>query len=299
MTLEEKTLVEADPARKAQLAAALAARFRIEMIDILHDKQTGHWGGASSACEILTALYFHRLRIDPRDPLSADRDRFVLSKGHASLLLYTVLARRGFFDPALLATFRDLDSRLQGHPAMHKTSGVDMSTGALGHGLSVGLGMALGARLAGRDFRTYVMVGEGCLDEGQSWEALMAAGKFRPEGLTLLVDLNGVQLDGTSAEIMPLEPLEDKLRDFGWRVLSGTRDGHDMGAVFRSFEELDSLDAWPRAVVYRTVKGRGVSFMEGRNAWHGAPVDDASYAIARPELAAAYERALAAAGEVA
>ena len=293
MNLEQRLLAESDPARKAALAAALARRFRVEMLDILRMKQTGHWGGASSACELVTALYFHRMLIDPAKPLWEDRDRFVLSKGHASLLLYTVLAHRGFFEPGLLERFRDLDSPLQGHPSMAKTPGVDMSTGALGHGLSIGLGMALGAGLSGRNFRTYVMVGEGCLDEGQTWEAIMCAAKYRPRGLHLLVDLNGVQLDGTSEEIMPLEPLEDKFRAFGWKVLPGTRDGHDMRAILRSFDELDEIEGWPKAVLYRTVKAKGVSFMEGKNVWHGSPVDEDAYSAARPELVAAYEAALA------
>ena len=293
MTLEESVFSERETGRKARLVSALAKRFRIEMIDVLHAKQTGHWGGASSACELVTALYFHRLRIDPGNPLWEDRDRFVLSKGHASLLLYTALAHRGYFDPGLLPSFRDLNSSLQGHPSMAKTPGVDMSTGALGHGISIAAGMALGARLSGRFFRSYVMVGEGCLDEGQSWEAIMTAAKYRPEGLTLLVDLNGVQLDGTNAEIMPIEPLTDKFAAFGWKVLPEIYDGHDMGAVFRSFADEDALSAWPKASVYRTVKGKGVSFMEGKNAWHGPPVDEESYAKARPDLVAAYEAALA------
>ena len=293
MTLEERTLSEKDPAEKAKLAAALANRFRVEMFDILHEKQTGHWGGAASACDLVTALYFHRLRIDPKDPRAPGRDRFVLSKGHASLLLYTVLAHRGYFGPSILSSFRSADSTLQGHPCMNKTPGVDMSTGALGHGLSVGTGMALAARLSGLRFGTYVMVGEGCLNEGQSWEAIMTAAKYRPEGLVLMVDANGVQLDGTSEDIMPIEPLAEKLRAFGWNVLPETYDGHDMGAIFRSFEDLDRSDAWPKAVIYRTVKGKGVSFMEGKNTWHGAPIDADSYAKGRPELTAAYDAAAA------
>lgn len=293
MTLEERVLAESDSTRKAALAAALAARFRIEILDVLHRKQTGHWGGASSACEIVTALYFHRMKVDPRDPGAVCRDRFVLSKGHASMLLYTVLANRGYFDPSELSTFRDIDSRLQGHPCMNKTPGVDMSTGALGHGLSVGVGMALASRLSGSGYSTYVMVGEGCLNEGQSWEAIMSAAKFRPEGLHLLVDYNRVQLDGTSDAIMPLDPLEDKFRAFGWKVAGKRYKGNDMASVFSSFGDLDAMEGWPKVAIYDTVKGRGVSFMEGKNTWHGAPVDDGSYATARPELVAAYEAALA------
>jgi transketolase len=301
MTLERRILAEPDMGRKAAMLTALAARFRIEILDILHRKQTGHWGGASSACDLVTALYFHYLNVDPANPRAADRDRFVLSKGHASLLLYTVLAHRGFFEPAALETFRDLNSMLQGHPCMNKTPGVDMSTGALGHGISVGTGMALASRLSAKPFRTVVMVGEGCLNEGQSWEAIMSAAKFRPEGLVLMVDYNGVQLDGASDDIMPIAPLEEKLRAFGWNVLPGARDGHDMASILRSFNELEgksgvegAAPAWPKAMIYRTVKGKGVSFMEGKNTWHGAPIDPASYATARPELVAAFDAAMAA-----
>ncbi len=293
MNLEQRALAETDPARKSKLLAALARRFRIEILEVLHAKQTGHWGGASSACELVTALYFHRMRLDPARPDWDDRDRFVLSKGHASMLLYTALAHRGYFSPELLETFRDIDSLLQGHPCMAKTPGVDMSTGALGHGISVGVGMALAARLHKKNYQTYVMVGEGCLDEGQSWEAIMSAAKFKPEGLTVLVDNNGVQLDGTSDDIMPIGPLADKFRAFGWNVLPKVYDGNDMGEIFASFDALDRAEGWPKVAIYTTVKGKGVSFMEGKNTWHGAPIDDASFALAKPELEAAFKRALA------
>ena len=284
-------LSEPDRNRKTAMTRLLARQIRVEMLDILHQKGTGHWGGAASACELVTALYFLRMNIDPARPHWEDRDRFVLSKGHASLLLYEVLAHRGFFDPALAGTFRDIDSTLQGHPCMRKTPGVDMSTGALGHGLSVGLGMALAARLSGKHYWTYVMVGEGCLDEGQSWEAIMAAAKFRPERFVLFVDNNGVQLDGPSAEIMPLGSINAKLEAFGWNVAPGSHDGHDLDAIRNTYEWLDGPGAWPRAVVYTTVKGKGVSFMEGLSKWHGSPVDDGSWNSARPELLAALAEA--------
>jgi transketolase len=293
--LEEMTLAEKDPARKARLVKALSSRFRLEIFDILHEKQTGHWGGASSACDLVTALYFHRLRVDPKQPRSPDRDRFVLSKGHASMMLYTVLAHRGYFDPELLSTFRSVDSTLQGHPCMNKTPGVDMSTGALGHGLSVATGMALGARLSGRTYQTWVMVGEGCLNEGQSWEAIMTAAKYKPEGLTLMVDYNGVQLDGASKDIMPLDPLADKFKAFGWNVMPRVYDGHDTADIFKSFGDLDRASGWPKAAIYRTNKGSGVSFMEGKSVWHGSPIDEESFAKARPELRAALSAAIAAA----
>ncbi len=291
--LAGRALKETDKTNKEKLLTALSNGIRLEVFDVLHAKQTGHWGGSASACDLVTALYFHRMRVDPRNPDWVGRDRFILSKGHASIMLYAVLAYREFFPPSLLRSFRDLDSTLQGHPCMNKTLGVDMSTGALGHGISVGMGMAMAAEITKKTYQTYVMVGEGCLDEGQSWEALMSAGKFKPRGLTLLIDNNNVQLDGPSGEIMPLEPLGDKLRAFSWNLLPKIYAGNNMHAILDSFEDLDKTDQWPKAVIYRTVKGKGVSFMEGRNAWHGAPIDKASYNAARPELEAAFMRALA------
>jgi transketolase len=265
--------------------AALAGSFRLTMFDILHRRGTGHWGGASSAAEILTALYFKRLRIDPANPRREDRDRFILSKGHASAGLYTILAHRGFFPVEELPGFRTLGSALQGHPGM-KLPGVDVSTGALGHGLSLGLGMALGASLGGKSWNTYVLAGEGCLDEGQTWEAMLCAAKYRPRGLALLIDNNQVQLDGPSQAVLPLEPIPDKIRAFGWTLAPALYDGHNMAELLESFEWLDGEEPWPKAIIYRTVKGKGVSFMEGKSAWHGAPIDDESYARGRPELEA-------------
>ncbi|MDC7245172.1 MAG: transketolase [Sphaerochaetaceae bacterium] len=270
--------------------SALAANLRLTMFDILQSRQTGHWGGASSSTEITTALYFNRMNIRPEDPAWAERDRLILSKGHASVNLYTMLATRGFFDTADLPSFRVLGSHLQGHPSMKKTPGVDMSTGALGHGLSIGVGMALASTLQGNDYFTYVLSGEGCLNEGQTWEAVMSAAKFRPKKLVYMIDYNKVQLDGTSNEIMPLDPLADKFKDFGWNVAPKTYDGHDMQEILDSFDWIDSDDVWPKLVVYNTVKGKGVSFMEGLNKWHGSPIDADSYAQGRPELVADIER---------
>jgi transketolase len=185
-----------------------------------------------------------------------------------------------------LATFRQLDSRLQGHPAMHSTPGVEMSTGSLGHGLSVGLGMALAARVLAKDYWTFVLVGDGDLNEGQTWEAVMAAAKYRPPRLALLVDYNKVQLDGPSDEIMPLDPLPDKFRAFNWQVAPRVYDGHRVAEILESFAWLEAHAGAPAVIIYRTHKGRGVSFMEDNAHWHGAPIDDASYAKARPELEA-------------
>ena len=266
--------------------AALAAAFRLEMFDVLFQRQTGHWGGSSSAAELVTALYFNRMNIKPEDPHWEDRDRFILSKGHASVNLYTILAYRGFFSPKELPRFRTMGSILQGHPNMKVTPGVDLSTGALGHGVSAAAGMALAAGLQKKKYWTYVMVGEGCLDEGQTWEAILFAAKYKPRGLVLLVDYNKVQLDGPSEEVLPLEPLAAKLSAFGWHLAPQAYNGHNMAEILASYKWLDSDDVWPKAIIYDTVKGKGVSFMEGKNAWHGAPIDEASYKKGRPELAA-------------
>ena len=211
-------LHEKDRKRKVAMLQRLAQEFRITVLDILHEKGTGHWGGAASAAELLAALYFDVLNIRPDEPKWPDRDRLVVSKGHASCMLYTVLANRGYFPTAELKSFRQIDSRLQGHPCMVKTPGVEMSTGALGHGTSVALGMALAARLNRKKYWTYVLLGDGDLNEGQTWEAIMAAAKFKPERLVALVDYNKVQLDGPSDQIMPMDPLPEKLRAFNWNV---------------------------------------------------------------------------------
>jgi len=269
---------------------ALAAYFRTVIFDTLHDRGTGHWGGAASVAELTAALYFNRLKIDPENPAWAERDRVILSKGHASMNLYTTLAHRGFFPVKELSTFRTLDSRLQGHPCMTETPGVDMSTGALGHGLSIGLGMAMAAGLTDRSYWTYVISGEGCLNEGQTWEAMMSAAKFKPRNFVLMIDYNKVQLDGTEEEIMPLEPLAEKLSAFGWNVAPKTHDGNRSEDILASFDWMDSDDKWPKAVIYDTVKGKGVSFTEGKNTWHGAVIDDESHKKGMEELYADLKR---------
>ncbi|GMO47858.1 MAG: transketolase [Treponemataceae bacterium] len=276
--------------RNAALNAAelnvLAADFRLQMFDVLHARGTGHWGGSSSAAEIVTALYFNRMKIDPKNPKDENRDRFILSKGHASINLYTVLAHRGFFPAEELPKFRTHGSMLQGHPSMKLCPGVDISTGALGHGLSAGAGMALAAKLSGKTYWTYVLSGEGCLDEGSTWEAMLFAAKYKPRGLVYLIDYNKVQLDGASQDILPLEPLADKFRAFGWNTAPRAYDGHDAADILESFAWLDSDAVFPKAVIYNTVKSKGVSFMAGTNKWHGAPIDDASWQKGRPELEA-------------
>jgi len=263
---------------------ALAQQFRIDVIKTLHRKGTGHWGGSASVAELLTYLYFRQLNIRPEAPGWENRDRLILSKGHASPMLYKVLEKRGYLKEGTLETFRDLNSTLQGHPCMNKTPGVEMSTGALGHGLSVGLGMSLMAARMENPFKTYVIVGEGCLNEGQSWEAVMAAGKFAPKDLVLLVDYNKVQLDGHSRDIMPLDPLADKFRAFNWNVADRSYNGHDMDEIESSFKWLSGQSRGPCVIIYDTTKGKGVSFMEDNHAWHGAPVGDDHLREALPQL---------------
>ncbi|HYL82259.1 MAG TPA: transketolase, partial [Candidatus Acidoferrum sp.] len=262
----------------------LAQKFRIDVFDVLHDKGTGHWGGASSVAELLTALYFDGMNVRPEEPRWPDRDRLVLSKGHASAILYTVLAYRKYFPVEELDTFRQLNSRLQGHPCMNETPGVDMSTGALGHGMSVSLGMALAARIQQRKYWTYVIMGEGCLDEGQTWEGIMAASKFKPERLVAMIDYNGYQLDGASNDIMPLAPLFEKFHAFGWNVSPREWNGHSIPEILQSLEWARKQKEWPVALIYKTQKGRGISFTQDTHKFHGAVIDDQSYSKGRPEL---------------
>jgi len=260
----------------------LCLKFRISLIETLYRIQTGHPGGSLSATEILTTLYFDRLRIDPRSPGWEDRDRFILGKGHAAPMLYIVLAERGFFPASDLPSLRQIGSHLQGHPCAHKTPGVELSTGPLGLGISAGLGMALGARLDGKEYTTYVLMGDGESEEGIVWEAAMAASKFRLDNVVVILDANGVQLDGTVEEVMPLGDIGAKWEAFGWRVLR--TDGHDVGRIAETIDQAGVRTGKPTIVIARTVKGKGVSFMEGKSAWHGKPIGPEEYRAAMAEL---------------
>jgi len=278
-------MASAEPTAPHDAAAleSIARQLRLSILDITHHAGCGHTGGSLSAVEILTALYFHIMRIDPSRPDWPDRDRLVLSKGHITPGYYATLCKRGFFPEATLATYDQVDSILQGHPDMRKTPGVDMSTGSLGQGLSVGIGMALGGAADGREFTTYVVMGDGELQEGQVWEAAMYAGAHRLRRLVAIVDDNQVQLAGRTAEILDLEPLGDKWRAFGWRY--DECEGHDVAAVIDALEraKASSLEG-PAIVVAHTVKGKGVSFMEGRSEWHARAPDDDEYERARREI---------------
>ncbi|WP_334111009.1 transketolase [Thermodesulfitimonas autotrophica] len=243
-----------------------ACAIRQDVIRMLATAGSGHPGGSLSAVEILTALYFQVLRVDPRQPDDPERDRFILSKGHACPALYATLAERGFFPLSWLEDLRRLGSPLQGHPDMRKVPGVEMSTGSLGQGLSVGVGMALAGRLRESGYRVYVLLGDGECQEGQVWEAAMAAAHYRLRNLVAIVDRNGLQIDGPTEEVLALEPLADKWKAFGWSVI--TVNGHDFGELFSAFESVGYARR-PTAIIARTVKGKGVSFMESQVDWHG------------------------------
>jgi transketolase len=236
---------------------------------------------------MMAVLYFDELRIDPSRPDWPDRDRFILSKGHACPIWYAALAERGFFPLEDLNTLRDISSHLQGHPDMCKTPGVDMTSGPLGNGLAAGVGMALGARITGRGFRTYVMVGEGCLQEGCNWEAAMMAGFHRLASLTVLVDYNRSQVDGTSDDILSLDPLLDKWRAFNWTVFE--INGHDVGEILTALTLARDNEDSPTAIVANTIKGKGVSFMEDQHKWHGRAPNREEAVAALAELGEVWE----------
>ena len=260
-------------------------QFRIDVLTTLHAKQTGHPGGSLSVCEILATLYFTQMNVDPKDPHKADRDRLVLCKGHAAPMLYRVLAEKGFFPVEEMNTLRDFETRLQGHPCMKDTPGVDMSTGPLGIGLSTAVGMALAAKLDNAPTRVYAVLGDGEINEGTVWEACMSASKYKVDNLCAILDWNGVQLDGTAEDIMPMGDIKAKFDSFGFHCIEC--DGHDVEALYNAFEEAKTVKGKPTIVLAHTVKGKGVSFMEGKNTWHGKAIGDEEFAKAMEELGGA------------
>ncbi len=260
----------------------LANDIRRNVLKMVYKAQSGHLGGSFSAAEILTALYFSEMKLDPKNPSWPGRDRLVPSKGHCAPAIYAALAFRGIIAPEALDNLRQTGSLLQGHPCMRTVPGIDISTGSLGHGLSIGLGMALGARLKKQDFHVYVLLGDGELNEGQNWEAAMAASKYRVANLTAIVDRNRVQLDGPTEDIMPLEPLSAKWKAFNWSVLEV--DGHDVGAVIEALRRARAEADRPVVVIARTTKGKGVSFMENSHLWHGKPPTREEFERALEEL---------------
>ena len=271
-------------AEVAQLDA-LCNKFRVDVLTVLHEKQTGHPGGSLSVCEILTTLYMKEMNVRPEDPKWQDRDRLVLCKGHAAPMLYRVLAEKGYFPVEEMHTLRDFETRLQGHPCARETPGVDATSGPLGIGLSAAIGMAIGLRMENSPARVYAILGDGEIEEGTVWEACMSASKFKVDNLCAILDWNGVQLDGTNNEIMPLGDVAAKFRAFGWNVLEC--NGHKVDELYEALEQAKTVKGQPTIILAHTVKGKGVSFMEGKNGWHGKAVDDESFAQAMKELGGA------------
>ena len=245
----------------------MAVIIRCDIIDMICTAAAGHPGGSLSAADVVTALYFRIMRIDPENPGWPERDRFILSKGHACPVWYAALAERGYFDKSHLKTLRQMGSILQGHPDMRKTPGIDMTAGSLGHGLSAGLGMALSGKLQQKDYHVFVIIGDGESQEGSIWEASMAAPNFKLDNLTAILDYNHLQNDYSVDDIMPIHPAVDKWQAFGWHVLD--IDGHDMAQVVAALEEAKSHKGKPTMIIANTVKGKGVSYMENVCEWHG------------------------------
>ena len=266
-----------------------AANARLLGMEAVHHCGSGHIGGSLSAMDILTVLYFRVMRINPTEPHDPDRDRFVLSKGHCTPALYPILALKGFFPVSDLKLFRSIEGHMSGHAEMRHIRGVDMSTGSLGQGISAAAGMALAGKLDHqKDYRVYALMGDGELAEGQVWEALMCSAKYKLDNLCAVVDVNGLQIDGRTSDVMPTEPLDAKFKAFNWNVLKA--DGHDYAALADAFEQAASLKGAPTVILAKTVKGKGVSFMENNAAWHGKAPDDEQYAIAKSELEAEIKR---------
>ncbi len=268
---------------KKQLKVS-ACKVRMGIIEGVHGAKAGHPGGSLSAADLFTYLYFKELKVDPKNPKWEERDRFVLSKGHTAPGLYAALAQRGFFPVEDLPTLRHIGSYLQGHPNMNETPGVDMSTGSLGQGISAACGMALAAKHKGMDCRVYALLGDGEIEEGQVWEAMMFAHHYKLDNLCIVIDNNGLQIDGNIADVMSPYPIPEKLRAFGWEVAE--IDGHDFDQMEAAFSQARQTKGAPFAIVMKTVKGKGVSYMENQVGWHGKAPNDEEYEIAMKELRA-------------
>ena len=264
-----------------------ANEIRKGIVTALHSAKAGHPGGSLSATEIFTYLYFEEMNVDPKDPKKADRDRFVLSKGHTAPGLYSTLAQKGFFPKEDLVTLRHTGSYLQGHPDKKHTPGVDMSSGSLGQGLSVAVGMALAAKMQGKDYRTYCLCGDGEIQEGQIWEAAMFAGHRKLDNLCVIVDNNNLQIDGAITEVNSPYPIDKKFEAFNFHVIN--IDGNDFDQIDAAFKEAKTVKGQPTAIIAKTVKGKGVSFMENQVGWHGKAPNDEEYKIAMEELEKAGE----------
>lgn len=262
-----------------------AVKVRMAVIEGTYNAQSGHPGGSLSIADIMTYLYLYKLKVDPKNPKWEDRDRFVLSKGHTAPALYGALALKGFFPQEDIKTLRKPDSYLQGHPCMTKTPGVDMSTGSLGQGISVAVGMALGAKHKGADFKVYTVLGDGEIEEGQVWEAAMFAAAKKLDNLVAVVDNNNLQIDGTVEEVNSPYPIDEKFAAFGWNVIC--INGNDMAEIDAAFTKADEKNGKPTVIVAKTTKGKGVSFMENQVGWHGKAPNEEQYNQAMAELNAA------------
>ena len=265
-----------------------AVEVRKGIVTGVHAAKAGHPGGSLSAAEVFTYLYFEEMNIDPANPKKPDRDRFVLSKGHTAPGLYAALANRGFFPVDDLLTLRHTGSHLQGHPCVQHTPGIDAASGSLGQGLSVAAGMALSAKLSGDSYRVYTLLGDGEIQEGQIWEAAMFAGHRRLDNLCVIVDNNGLQIDGAVDQVCSPYPIDEKFKAFNFHVIN-VADGNDMAQIRAAFDDAKAVKGQPSAIVMKTVKGRGVSYMENQAGWHGKAPNDEEYAIAMEELEKAGE----------
>lgn len=272
-----------DSAIKKQLEIT-ATKVRMGIIEGVYNAKCGHPGGSLSVCDTLTYLYFSRMNVDPQNPTMPDRDRLVLSKGHTAPALYSVLANRGFFPVEDLKTLRHIDSYLQGHPVLGKVPGVDMSTGSLGQGISAACGMALSGKLDNETYNVYAVLGDGEIEEGQVWEAAMFAAHYQLDNLVAIVDNNGLQIDGKISEVMSPYPIDEKFRAFGWHVI--VIDGHDFTEIEKAFNEASTVANQPVAIIQKTTKGKGVSYMENQVSWHGTAPNEEQYNTAMSELQA-------------
>lgn len=261
----------------------MANEVRKSIVTAVHSAKSGHPGGSLSAADVFTYLYFEEMNIDPKNPNKPDRDRFVLSKGHTAPGYYSALAHRGYFPVEELVTLRHVGSHLQGHPCMQHTPGVDMSSGSLGQGISVAVGMALSAKMSGEDYRVYTLLGDGEIQEGQVWEASMFAGHRKLDNLCVIVDNNGLQIDGNVADVCSPYPIDKKFAAFNFHVIN-VADGNDMDQLRAAFQEARQTKGMPTAIIMKTVKGKGVSFMENQASWHGSAPNDEQYAVAMADL---------------
>ena len=268
--------------KKLEELREVARRIRVGIIKGTHAAKSGHPGGSLSITDVMTYLYFAEMNVDPQNPKMEDRDRFVLSKGHCAPALYATLANRGFFPVEELTTLRKIDSRLQGHPDMKLTPGVDMSAGSLGLGISAAAGMALAAKIDKKDYRVYTVVGDGESEEGQVWEASMFAAHYKLDNLCVILDWNGLQIDGPVTEVMNPTPHDEKFRAFGWHVI--TIDAHNFNEIEAAFNEARTVKGKPTVIIAKSVKGKGVSYMENKCEWHGQAPKEEQYKIAISEL---------------